>query len=94
MLYLMALVIADVSEKRRAYVIRVTRVGELGMLAVTSNRLSTTRRNIPEGGFLHSHRREHLKFYMALTGWTLYWRINVSCEVRTGFLYPRKRHSS
>jgi hypothetical protein len=26
------------------------------------------RRNIPEDVFLHSHRRENLKFYIALTG--------------------------
>jgi hypothetical protein len=30
-----------------------------------------TRRYIPEGGILHSHRRVYWKFYMALTGWTL-----------------------
>jgi hypothetical protein len=24
----------------------------------------------PEDGILHSHRRENLKFYIALTGWT------------------------
>jgi hypothetical protein len=28
-------------------------------------------RNIPEDGILHSHRRERLKSYIALTGWTL-----------------------
>jgi hypothetical protein len=33
---------------------------------------------IPEDGILHSHRRENLKFYIALTGSTLYWRSNVS----------------
>jgi hypothetical protein len=33
-----------------------------------------TRRNIPKGGILHSHRREYLK---ALTGWLLYRRHNV-----------------
>jgi hypothetical protein len=27
--------------------------------------------NIPEVGILHSHCREHLKAYIALTGWTL-----------------------
>jgi hypothetical protein len=27
---------------------------------------------IPEDDILHSHRREHLKSYIALTGWTLY----------------------
>jgi hypothetical protein len=30
-----------------------------------------TRRNIPEDGIRHSHRRENLKSYIALTGWTL-----------------------
>jgi hypothetical protein len=30
-----------------------------------------TRRNIPEDDLLHSHRRENLKSYIALTGWTL-----------------------
>jgi hypothetical protein len=27
--------------------------------------------NIPEDDVLHSHRREHLKSFIALTGWTL-----------------------
>jgi hypothetical protein len=30
-----------------------------------------TRRNIPEDGILHGQRREHLKSYIALTGWVL-----------------------
>jgi hypothetical protein len=30
-----------------------------------------TRRNIPEDAILHSHRRENLKSYIALTGCTL-----------------------
>jgi hypothetical protein len=30
-----------------------------------------TRHNIPENGFLHSHRRENLKSYVALTCWAL-----------------------
>jgi hypothetical protein len=29
------------------------------------------RRNIAEDGILHSHRRENIKFYTALTGWAL-----------------------
>jgi hypothetical protein len=33
---------------------------------------------IPEDGILHSHRRENLKSYIALTGWALYRRSNVS----------------
>jgi hypothetical protein len=30
-----------------------------------------TWRNIPEDSILRSHRRENLKSYIALTGWTL-----------------------
>jgi hypothetical protein len=30
-----------------------------------------TRSNIPEDDILHSHRRENIKSYIALTGWTL-----------------------
>jgi hypothetical protein len=37
------LVRIDVSEERRAAIIRVTRIGELGMLAVTSNQLTLWR---------------------------------------------------
>jgi hypothetical protein len=33
---------------------------------------------IPEDGILHSHCRENLKSYIALTGWTLYGRRYVS----------------
>jgi hypothetical protein len=33
---------------------------------------------VPEDDILHSHRRENLKSYRAFTGWTLYWRPNVS----------------
>jgi hypothetical protein len=32
---------------------------------------TATRRDIPEDTILHSHRRENLKSYIALTGWTL-----------------------
>jgi hypothetical protein len=41
---LLALVRTDVSEERSAPIIMATRIGELGMLAVTSNRC-TLRRN-------------------------------------------------
>jgi hypothetical protein len=37
-----------------------------------------TRHNIPEDDILHSHRRENLKSYMALTDWVLYLRRNMS----------------
>jgi hypothetical protein len=36
-----------------------------------------TGRNTPEDDILHSHRRENLKSYIALTGWTLQRRRNV-----------------
>jgi hypothetical protein len=110
------LVKTDVSEACIASFIRMTRIGELGTLAVTSNRSTlrrnmcsvlwllvtakvlsspiltlmmetirssktsvltrVTRRHIPEDDFLHSHRRENLKSYIALTGWDLLRRTN------------------
>jgi hypothetical protein len=64
----------DVSEDRVASIIRVTRLCGLGTtLAITSNRstlrrnIRATRRNIPEDGILHSHRRENLKSYKIST---------------------------
>jgi hypothetical protein len=69
MLRRVALVRTDVSEEHIASFNRVTRIGELGTtLVVTSN--GRTLRNIPED-ILHSHRRENLKSYIALTGWGL-----------------------
>jgi hypothetical protein len=44
---------------------------------------------IPEDGVLHSHCRENVKSYIALTGWAVYRRSNVSpvkCEL--GFYIP------
>jgi hypothetical protein len=74
MLLRVALVRTDVSEERIAS-IEVTRIGELGTLAVTSNRSTllrntkldltrATRHNIPDDGILLSHRRENLKSYI------------------------------
>jgi hypothetical protein len=37
----------------------------------TSVLTRATRRNTPEDGILHSHRRENLKSCIALTGWAL-----------------------
>jgi hypothetical protein len=44
----------------------------------TSVLTRASRRHIPEDGILHSHRRENLKSYMALTSWALYRIRNVS----------------
>jgi hypothetical protein len=44
---------------------------------------------IPEDDILHSHRRENFKSYIALTGWTLYRRRNVSpVKYELGFYIP------
>jgi hypothetical protein len=44
---------------------------------------------IPEDDILHSDRRENLKSYIALTGWTLLWRRNVSpVKYELGFYIP------
>jgi hypothetical protein len=51
MLRRVALVGTDVSEERIASIIRVTRIGELGTLAVASNR--STLHNITEDDILH-----------------------------------------
>jgi hypothetical protein len=66
MLRHVALVRTDVSEEPSASFIRVTRIGELGTLAATSNRRSVQEPhgvNIPEDAILHSHRRENLRSY-------------------------------
>jgi hypothetical protein len=44
----------------------------------TSVLTRATRRNITENDIIHSHRRETLKSYITLTGWTLQWRRNMS----------------
>jgi hypothetical protein len=44
---------------------------------------------IPEDDILHSHRREDLKSYTALTGWALQQRRNVSpVRYELGFYIP------
>jgi hypothetical protein len=49
----------------------------------------STRRYIPEDGILHSYRRENLKSYIALTGWALWLRRNVSpVRYKLGFYIP------
>jgi hypothetical protein len=45
--------------------------------------------HIPEDGTRHSPRRENFKSYIALTGWTLYWRRTVSpVKYELGFYVP------
>jgi hypothetical protein len=77
MLRLVALVGTDVSEEGSASIIRVARIGEVFLMMEALHSSETpvltraTRRNIPEEDILHSHRREYLKSYIALTGCTL-----------------------
>jgi hypothetical protein len=49
----------------------VTLMKEALLFSETSVLTRATRRNIPEDAILHSHRRENLKSYIALTGWAL-----------------------
>jgi hypothetical protein len=50
---------------------------------------AATWRNNPEDDILHSLCRENLKSYIALTGWTLQWRSNVSpVRYKLGFYIP------
>jgi hypothetical protein len=51
--------------------ILVTQIMEAIRSSETSVLTRATRRNIPEDGILHSHRRDNLKSYIALTGWVL-----------------------
>jgi hypothetical protein len=51
--------------------IPVTMMMEALRSSETSVLTRATRSNIPEDSILRSHRRENLKSYMALTGWTL-----------------------
>jgi hypothetical protein len=50
--------------------ILVTLMMEVLGSSETSVLTRVTRRNIPEDAILHSYRRENLKAYIALTGWT------------------------
>jgi hypothetical protein len=48
------------------------------------------RHNIPEDTTLHSHRRENLKSFIALTGWPKWRRRNVSpVKYELGFYIPQ-----
>jgi hypothetical protein len=60
-----ALVITYVSEERIASIIRVTKIGMLGIgtFSETSVLTRAKRRNIPENCILRSHRRKILRSY-------------------------------
>jgi hypothetical protein len=60
----MALARTEVSEKRSASIIRVTRIGELGTDSCHPDDGDVTRRNME--GFLHSPRSENLKSYTVI----------------------------
>jgi hypothetical protein len=54
----------------------------------TSILTRATRRKIPEDAILHSNRRENLKSYIELAGWTLQWRSHVSpVKYEVAFFY-------
>jgi hypothetical protein len=61
------LVMANVSTS----LILVTLMMEALGSSETSVLTRATRRNIPENGIRHSHRRENLKSYIPLTRWAL-----------------------
>jgi hypothetical protein len=70
------LVRTDVWEERIANVdpsspILVTLMVEAIHSSETSVLTRVRRRNVPEDGTVHSHRRENLKSYIALTSWAL-----------------------
>jgi hypothetical protein len=71
MLRRVALVRTDGSEELNASIIKVTLMMEALNSSETPVLTRATRRKIPEDDILHSHHRENLKSFIALTGWTL-----------------------
>jgi hypothetical protein len=74
MLCRMALARTEVSEKRIA--------------SETSVLTRATRRNLPENGIPHSHRRENLKYYIALISWFCSGDVMFSVRYELGFYIP------
>jgi hypothetical protein len=73
MLRRVASVKTDASAELNALIIMATKFGDdVGVkFPETSVLTRAIQRIIPEDGNLHSHRRENLKSYIALTVWTL-----------------------
>jgi hypothetical protein len=71
-----------------------TLIMEAQLSSETSVLTSATRRNIQEDGIPHSHLRETQRLHSINRLDSVAVTLCVSCEVRTGFLYPRIRRSS
>jgi hypothetical protein len=68
---------------------RLTLMMEVICSSETFDLTRATRRHIPEAGILHSHCRESLKSYIALAGWAMQRRLNVSSvRYELGFCIP------
>jgi hypothetical protein len=63
--------LAVTSKRRTLRRNTITLIMEALSASETSVLRRATRRNIPEDGNLHSHRRQDLKSYIALTAWNL-----------------------
>jgi hypothetical protein len=79
-----ALVITDVSEEHSASIIRVTRIGELGTLAVTSNRRTLRRNTKSQSQVTDCHSDDGGAKFLRNVG---------SYKSHTA-KHPRRRHSS
>jgi hypothetical protein len=70
--------------------ILVTVMKEALSSSETSVLTRATRSSIPEDDILHSHRRENIRSYIALTGWALRRRRNMSLVMyELGFYIPQ-----
>jgi hypothetical protein len=98
-----ALIITDVSEEHISFIIKVDGNSELTFSTLMIEVISSSEKSvlpgatwphITEDDILRGDGHENLKCDIALIDWALPRRSNISCEVPTVFLYPRRRHSS